>query len=221
MNIQFHNKNTVFDYTQLPENGVYPLMCHSPNVLVINSREEAIKIEPRTVQADAVVTTSDEVLLVMPAADCAPIVLIDHVHGVLAMMHCGWKPTLRGLIENSLESMQKLGAKIEHIHAIIGPSIEVRSFECRKDMMELFLKQNKDNNLFFTPKTVDTWGFDLKLFCQVRLYSLGIEHIETSKIDTFSHPEYHSYRKYCHKFGQDFNLSQQNGAFMNLNQASL
>lgn len=221
MNIKFLNKQTTFNYSQLPENVVYPLMCHGSDVLIVKSLQEAKQIKPRTYKADAVVTTSDEVLLVMPTADCAPIVLIDKEKNILAMMHCGWKPSLRGLIENTIAEMESLGASVNNIHAIIGPSIDIKSFECKDDMRDLFLAQNKDNSIFFKSFSSQTWGFDLRQYCQVKLYSLGIKRVEVTNIDTFSNPLYHSYRQYCHKFGKGFKIGKKNGAFMNLNQASL
>lgn len=221
MNIQFLNKQAVLDYTKLPEQVVYPLMCHGSDVLVVKSLKQAKKIKPRTLKADAIITTSKDVLLVLPTADCAPIALYDEENNILAMMHCGWKPSLRGLIENTVTKMQELGANLKNIKAVIGPCMDYRSFECQDDMRELFLEKNKNNDVFFRNKINNKWKFDLKLYCQIKLYGLGIENIEISEVDTFSNPDYHSYRKYCHLHGKGFEIGQKNGAFMNLNLASL
>lgn len=221
MAINFFDKQVVFDYTKLPSHSVYPLNTHQNNVLVVTSLQQAQAIKPRTVEADAIVTNCKDILLVMPSADCAPIVLIDEQMQIIALMHCGWKPAVRGLIKNTLKHMVKLGAKASNIQAIIGPCIGKSSFECHADMQNIFLEESISNSRFFSIRTNNSWDFDLQKYCIHKLNELGIEHTESSNIDTFANSNYHSYRRYCQTSNNGFELSKQNGAFLNLNQASL
>ena len=60
-------------------------------------------------QGDGLVTVVPEALLVVFAADCAP-VAFGSPEGVAGVAHAGWRGVLAGIVEATVEEMRRLGA---------------------------------------------------------------------------------------------------------------
>ena len=80
--------------------------------------------------------------------------------------------------------MLKKGCKRNCITAAIGPCIQVKSYNVKKDFLKRFLKKNKENKFFFK-NIKNTIHFDLPNFIKSQLKSSKIIKIEVIKIDTF------------------------------------
>ena len=78
---------------------------------------------------DALVTRTVDLPLLVLVADCAPIVLCDPEARVLSVVHAGWRGTVAGAPHAALEAMCSLGAKPEHVIAVIGPTIRASRYE--------------------------------------------------------------------------------------------
>lgn len=72
---------------------------------------------------DAVVTNDFCVCLVMPFADCPPLLLVDAEKEIMALVHCGWKSVAAGILENTLANFMLASSRMENIKAFIGPRI--------------------------------------------------------------------------------------------------
>ena len=84
--------------------------------------------------ADALVTTSPEVVLAILTADCVPIVLHDPVAGVLACVHAGWRGTVAGVTAAALAAMQDLGTRPADVTAGIGPAVGADRYQVGPDV---------------------------------------------------------------------------------------
>src|SRR6185503_9066523 len=67
--------------------------------------------------ADAMVTDRPNILLGILTADCAPVLFADAKAGVIGAAHAGWRGALGGVLEATLEAMEKLGALRDRISA--------------------------------------------------------------------------------------------------------
>jgi hypothetical protein len=86
--------------------------------------------------ADALVTTSPEVVLAILTADCVPIVLHDPAAGVLACVHAGWRGTVAGVTAAAVAAMQDLGTRPSDVIAGIGPAIGADRYQVGPDVHE-------------------------------------------------------------------------------------
>ena len=145
--------------------------------------------------ADGAVTDNPNILLGIKTADCAPVLLADYQNGVIGAAHAGWRGACGGIIENVVALMEKLGAKRKNIAAAVGPCMQQKSFQVREDMRAVFLNQTADNGKYFKQETSVTYLFDLSGYVEDMLHSAGVENIENSGIDTYSSPDYFSYRR--------------------------
>jgi polyphenol oxidase len=84
--------------------------------------------------ADGIVTTSADVVLMVRAADCVPVLLADAEAGVIGAAHAGRQGMALGVVIATVEQMRGLGA--ERITAWIGPSICGRCYEVPERMRD-------------------------------------------------------------------------------------
>lgn len=150
--------------------------------------------------ADGLVTATPNIILAIRTADCCPVLFYDNRHQVIGAAHAGWRSALYGILENTLNLMLEHGAEKETIAAALGPCLQRRSFECRADMLEEFLRRDLSYQQFFTAGKDDNhFQFDLEAFVAKRLQTFGLSNISTSAIDTYSNENYFSFRRNTHR----------------------
>ncbi|QYX57862.1 peptidoglycan editing factor PgeF [Roseovarius sp. SCSIO 43702] len=172
---------------------------HSPDVATLS---EPFSEKPR---ADAMVTATPGLGLGILTADCQPVLFADPEAAVVGAAHAGWKGTLAGVLEATVEAMEALGADRDRIIAVIGPSISQRAYEVGLDFMDDFLAEDPDNHRFFAGGEGDRVQFDLPGFGLARLRVAGVGHAEWTGHCTYSDPErFFSYRRATHAGEADY-----------------
>lgn len=144
---------------------------------------------------DALITNKINKPLIIKVADCVPIILYDKLNKVVALIHSGWKGTLKNITENTIKVMEKkFNSKGENIQAYIYPSIRQCHFEVEEDVYSLF-KNKIDNIDKYTIRKDIKYHIDLQSIIKDKLINLGITDIIDSNICTYcNHKTYHSYR---------------------------
>ena len=100
-----------------------------------NSRETAP-------QGDALITREPGVVLVIPTADCVPILLADPKRRAIAAIHSGWRGTVRRIAAKALGRMQMdFGTKPEYVVAALGPGIGQSCYEVGTEVAAEFQAQ--------------------------------------------------------------------------------
>lgn len=174
---------------------------HSAEVVVAN-RAWPQNERPR---ADAMVTDKPNLLLGILTADCAPVLFADHQAVVVGAAHAGWRGALAGVTDATIEAMEKLGARREHIHAAVGPCIGQASYEVDFSFKERFLAADPDNERFFLEEPSKKPHFDLEAYVVHRLIAAGIDEVEALNLDTYADPtRFFSYRRATHLKDTDY-----------------
>jgi YfiH family protein len=174
---------------------------HSPDVLVATG---AWPTGPRP-KADALVTSTANLAIAVSTADCGPILFADPKARVIGAAHAGWKGALTGVLESTIDAMEKLGAERGGIVAAIGPLIRQESYEVGGEFVERFLDADADNAVFFMPSQREGHAmFDLAGFVRLRLENAGVLMIDDLGIDTYSDERCYSYRRSVHRKETDY-----------------
>jgi YfiH family protein len=174
---------------------------HSPDAVVATGPWESAS-RPR---ADALVTRAEGLAIGVTAADCGPILFVDPNARVIGAAHAGWKGALTGVVESTVDAMEKLGAERSGIVAAIGPLIRQPSYEVGDEFVERFLKADADNALFFMPAARENHAmFDLAGFIRMRLENAGVLMIDDIGVDTYSDQRFFSYRRSVHRGESDY-----------------
>jgi len=184
-----------------PENFLSVWQIHSPDAVVANGPWEGAS-RPR---ADAIVTRTEGLALGVTAADCGPILFVDPNARVIGAAHAGWKGALTGVLESTVEAMEKLGAERGGIVAAIGPLIRQHSYEVGDEFVERFIEADAENAAFFLPASRAGHAmFDLAGFIRMRLENAGVLMIDDLGVDTYSDERFFSYRRSVHRKEPDY-----------------
>jgi YfiH family protein len=184
-----------------PEHFLSVWQVHSPDAVVATGPWEGAS-RPR---ADAMVTRTEGLAIGVTAADCGPILFVDPNARVIGAAHAGWKGALTGILESTVDAMEKLGAERSGIVAAIGPLIRQHSYEVGGEFVERFVEADAENALFFMPSTREGHAmFDLAGFIRTRLENAGVLMIDDTGIDTYSDERFYSYRRSVHRGEPDY-----------------
>jgi polyphenol oxidase len=174
---------------------------HSPDAVVANAPWEG----PSRPKADAIVTATCGLAISVTAADCGPVLLVDPNARVIAAAHAGWKGALTGIVESTIQAMEKLGAERGRMVAAIGPLIRQQSYEVGGEFVERFLDADADNAVYFIPSNRNGHAmFDLAGFIRTRLENAGVLMIDDLGVDTYSDERFYSYRRSVHRKEPDY-----------------
>jgi YfiH family protein len=174
---------------------------HSPDVMVASGPWEG----PSRPLADAIVTRTEGLSIGATAADCGPILLADPRARVIGAAHAGWKGALTGILESTVDAMEKLGAERTGIVAAIGPLIRQHSYEVGDEFVERFVEADAENALFFIPgERAGHAMFDLAGLIRMRLENAGVLMIDDIGVDTYSDERFFSYRRSVHRQEPDY-----------------
>jgi YfiH family protein len=172
---------------------------HSPDVLTVDAPPET------QAEADAIVTATPGLAISVLTADCQPVLFADAKAGVIGAAHAGWRGALEGVLENTLDAMERLGAQRENITAVIGPCISQQAYEVGEEFMERFIVEDPAYSRFFSGGPGGKAHFDLPSFSLQRLRDAGVGSAEWIRRCTYSEPElFFSYRRTTHAGEADY-----------------
>jgi len=190
MNLYEKKLNNGFFWVQKnkPENVKILKQCHSHKIVSIESEDK---------DADGFIwqnTIIKNNIIGIYTADCLPILIEGKLGGVF--LHAGWR---------GIHKKIHLNEVIDSIHpiaALIGPSIQSKSFEVTQEFYDLFPSSKSfhtsDKKIYFNLQA------QVKEDLIKRWPSMTIK---DDKVDTFSNIEFHSYRR-TGKTDRNYNLYQ-------------
>lgn len=194
------NRNRVAAAMEVPAEHLSAVhQVHSADVAVIT---EPSQDRPR---ADAMVTNVPGLALSILTADCQPVLFSDPEAGVIGAAHAGWRGTLDGVLEATLDAMESLGARRENTAAVIGPTISQRAYEVGPEFFDDFMMQDDAYAGFFANGEGGRYLFDLPGLGLHKLREAGAGAAEWTRHCTYSDAEkFFSYRRATHAKEADY-----------------
>ena len=146
-------------------------------------------------KADGMVTDLQDKVLAILTADCAPVLFFDPIRNIIGAAHAGWRGTLIGILENTVDAMLTLGATKRNIIVAVGPCISKENYEVGEDLRSKVISHNKKNDKYFFSKHQNKYLFDLCGYIIGRLNAHGIKSVEALNICTYNIANnFYSYR---------------------------
>jgi polyphenol oxidase len=103
------------------------------------------------ISGDGLITNSAGILLAVRTADCYPILLVDVRQRAVAVLHAGWKGTLRRIAEKGVGEMRRcFNSSPRDLRAAIGPGIHSCCYRVGEEVRELFQSQFSYADSLFT-----------------------------------------------------------------------
>ena len=190
-------------YRKINEKNLEEIKELIPNFIMTEPMPQRI-IRP-TQKCDALITEYDFSLVTFPA-DCEVAGLVDYKKGIKALVHSGWRGTLKEILPKTIFEFLLRGSKIQDIQVILGPMLLKENFEIKDDYIDDF--KNYISGLGAEKKIIsynvvkDCYNIDLFEIILQQLKNIGIRNIDTSLVeDTYSAVDdrnnlrYHSYRR--------------------------
>ena len=145
---------------------------------------------------DGLITDKTGIALLIKYADCTPVVLFDPVRRVQAVVHSGWRSTVKRISAIALDKMvNDFHCDTANIVAFLGPTIDQSHYEVGPEVYDAFL-DFKTRDSFFLPQG-DKYLLSMAKANEVILLEAGIaqKNIEISPFSTFTTRELHSARR--------------------------
>ncbi|MGP8231381.1 MAG: polyphenol oxidase family protein [Methylovirgula sp.] len=183
-------------------NLLVPFQVHSATALQV----DAPFAQDARPKCDGLVTATRGLGLGVTGADCGIILFADTERQIIGAAHAGWKGALTGVLEATIDAMEKKGARRTAIAAALGPTIGPDSYEVGPEFFARFLDAAQDYAQFFKPSTrVGHFMFDLPRFIGARVKAAGIGRFESCGVDTYAdEARCFSYRRSVHRNEPDY-----------------
>ena len=143
------------------------------------------KLNNNRPEGDALITNKSNTPIGVLTADCAPILIFDSRNKMIAAIHAGSKGAYKGIVNKVIKFMIQKGCSTNHITAVIGPCISIKSYEVKQDFIKKFIKKDLKTKIFFK-KVKNKNYFNLNEYIAYQLKNLNIKKIEIINKDTFN-----------------------------------
>lgn len=143
---------------------------HSNDIFIIDRKTPLSK----KASADAIITNLRDIAIGVLTADCVPIILFDPLNMAIAIVHAGWKGTLKRILEKTILTMsKKFGTAAETLVAAIGPCIGKCCYYVDETVIRQFKNTFHDYKEFIKLEKSD-WKLDLKKANHAQLVCAGL-----------------------------------------------
>jgi YfiH family protein len=150
----------------------------------------------RPVEADASITTTPGVVVVVLVADCLPVLLADADGRCVGAAHAGWRGLAAGVIQATASAMRReLGDPQAELVAYLGPAIGPSRFEVGSDVLEVMAAALPDAAAAFRPLE-GKFLADLFALARQALAASGVANVHGGGDCTYGDPQrFYSFRR--------------------------
>ena len=160
---------------------VIPRQVHGARVVEVAGPDEAPL-------ADALATATPGLTLLVLVADCLPLLLCDPDRPAVAVVHAGWRGTLRGIAGRAVRFMaERFGSRPERMHALLGPALGPCHLELPPELVGRFPPGARRGR-----RHLDLWKANREQLLEAGLRE---ERVEALRVCTYCHQD----RFYSHR----------------------
>ena len=145
-------------------------------------------------EADALITDTPGLMLMLLFADCVPIYIIDPTHRAIGLAHSGWRGTAKNITRHTLKAMQEhFGTQPRACLAAIGPCISADYYEVGSEVADALRDAPGGKEAGSTTQVMprnefgNKWSVNLRQIVFTQLLQAGLkpEYIAVSDQCTF------------------------------------
>ena len=170
---------------------------HGTNVRIVTSADCGALFKPNPHEADALITQTPGVALMVFTADCVPILLYDPAKRVAGAVHAGWRGTVADIAGITINRMvTEFDCSPKDIKTAIGPCISKCCFETNSDVVNALNNILKDKAIDCYINHGAKYLVDLKEANRILFENAGVTDINISdECTSCSNDKYWSHRK--------------------------
>jgi YfiH family protein len=167
--------------------GPYFRQEHGDEVHVVERGE-------RPVRGDGIILIESGIAAIVKTADCLPIIITEPEYPMAAIVHAGWRGTVRKITQKAVRKMVLLGARPEHLTAFLGPSIRPCCYEVGEEVRDMFQKEGFNEKVFSNKN--GSGHLDLAQANRELLAAEGVDHVHDTGLCTYCRNDiFASYRR--------------------------
>jgi YfiH family protein len=180
------NRQKLSDDLHLPSSPQWIRLVHGSGVIDA-AKQQGLE------EADGIYSNQQNTVLLIPTADCLPVLFCAKNGNEIAAAHAGWRGLSAGVLENTVE---KFDCAKEDILVWFGPAIGPNHFEVGEEVRESFDKSHAGSDSCFQ-KTAQKNKYLANLYglARLALKRVGVTNISGGKSCTVEDPRFFSYRK--------------------------
>lgn len=185
-------------------NVVISAQTHTTNLYnaTASDRGRGIAFERGYTDVDGLLTDEPDVVLCTQYADCVPLFFVDPVRRVVAVSHAGWRGTVTGMAQATVERMHAdYRCEPANVLAGIAPSIGRCCFEVDAPVFEAFSRLPFWDTHCYTDDGNEKFHIDLWEINRRFLLDAGVkpENITVTDLCTRCHPDVFWSHRFCGK----------------------
>ncbi|MBZ4663836.1 MAG: pgeF [Caloramator sp.] len=129
------------------DKAVYLRQVHGDEIYIVNSENYR---EVKSKFGDALITKEKGIPIGVFTADCVPIIIVDYINKIIAVVHAGWKGTDKRILRKTIEKMVKeFDCDCENMYVVLGPAIASCCFEVGEDVYNKFNFREKRDGKYY------------------------------------------------------------------------
>jgi polyphenol oxidase len=139
---------------------------------------------------DAWVSDDPAWLLVVSAADCLPVLLVDRRRGAVAAAHAGWRGAAAGIARATVDALARhYGSDPADLQAWLGPSIQGPCYQVGPEVVAAVLADPSvpAEAAWPDPHSAGRWRLDVPAAVRAQLEAVGVPAERISASATCTH----------------------------------
>lgn len=175
-----------------PDKLFIPYQTHEEHIAIIDNaflQLSSAEQQERLRGVDSLITNAPNCCIGVTTADCIPILLYDPIQRIAAVVHAGWRGTVKRIAGKTVASMvAQFNCNPNDIVAVIGPSIGPVAFEVGDEVVMEFEKAGFTSSILthFDKPHINLWEANAQDLVESGLMRTNIE---IAEICTFTQHE--------------------------------
>ncbi len=169
------------------------------------------------VEADAHFSELPKTALCISTADCIPLLLYDPKNEYVVAIHAGWRGLANKIVPKTFAQLKALGTDVKTVQVIIGPHIQMASFEVENVVRDEILSSvdfgaHDAESIYHCNISSEKALVDLNQVLRTQLQNCDVTYdsLHNLHIDTFVDRRFHSYRRDKEKSGRQLSFISKN-----------
>ncbi len=141
--------------------------------------------------ADAVVSNTPGLALIISTADCLPVLFYDPATGAVGAAHCGWRGTVQGIATATVHKLTELyGSNPTDLRVAFGPGISRPNYQVGAEVVAEFQQAGFPESVY-EPDGSGRFLLDVAAANRWALLGLGVNpaNLWESGVCTYAEPE--------------------------------
>lgn len=191
------NRHIISEKLRFPlKSWILTEQCHGNQVLIVGEKDKgrgAFDSRDALQLADGMLTDTPGVLCVTMYADCVPLFFLDSTTKTVAVVHAGWKGSVKEIAKQTVKQFTDHSSKIEDLQVVIGPCICKDCYEVDESVIKYIDEKYSDAYV----EKGNKYLLDLKRLNELILHDAGItsDQIQQTTYCTFEDSMFYSHRR--------------------------